>query len=252
MSETIDLFGSTLTTALRGGTGIRSVGAARKPSPMLRLYDIENCPFCRLAREALTELDLDAEIYPCPKRGERFRPVAKKLGGKALFPYLVDEGAGVAMYESMDIVRYLYQTYGGGELPLKWRFGGLQVLSSSLASGVRINRGMQAMASRQPEQRLELFSFEGSPYARRVRELLCQMEISYVLRNCGRTKKEEWVPPLVRDQLGLKPDSELNNRRLLLEREGRIGIPYLYDANTDTGMFESADIIDYLKAEYAA
>ncbi len=35
-----------------------------------------------LVREALTELDLDAIIYPCPKGGVRFRQKAQELGGK--------------------------------------------------------------------------------------------------------------------------------------------------------------------------
>ena len=42
----------------------------------------------RLVREALTELDLDAMIYPCPKGGKRFRPLATDLGGKTRFPLL--------------------------------------------------------------------------------------------------------------------------------------------------------------------
>lgn len=32
------------------------------------------------------------------------------------FPYLVDENTGRALYESDAIVRYLYETYGGGTL----------------------------------------------------------------------------------------------------------------------------------------
>ena len=33
-------------------------------------------------------------------------------GGKAQFPYLVDPNTGVEMYESLDIIDYLFETYG--------------------------------------------------------------------------------------------------------------------------------------------
>lgn len=40
--------------------------------------------------------------------------------------------AGVAMYESDDIVNYLYKTYGSGEVPLALRLGPLTALTASL------------------------------------------------------------------------------------------------------------------------
>ena len=51
------LAGSTLATALRPGIGISANPAAEKPVKLLELYEFEACPFCRLVREALTELD---------------------------------------------------------------------------------------------------------------------------------------------------------------------------------------------------
>jgi len=241
---------SLLSTLLRSTSGISSAPARLKPKKMLRLYDIENCPYCRLVREALTELDLDAEICPCPKAGERFRPEVVELGGKAQFPFLVDANTGVEMYESLDIVAYLFETYGQRPLPLKWRAGSLQTLGSMLASAPRLSQGMQASPGLEPEYLLELYSFESSPYARPVRELLCEMEIPYILRNCGRTELQEWLLPPVRKALNLTPDSKVENRRALQDREGRVSIPYLYDPNTGTGLFESADILKYLRDTY--
>ena len=116
---------SMISTFLRAANGIASAPAAIKPEQTLQLYDIENCPYCRLVREALTELDLDAEIYPCPKSGERFRPELVERGGKAQFPYLVDRNTGTELYESLDIIDYLFTTYGQRELPGKWRVGKL-------------------------------------------------------------------------------------------------------------------------------
>ena len=66
---------------------------------------------------------------------------------------------------------------------------------------------------------LELYSFEASPFARPVRELLCQMEIPYLLRSCGRSEASEWLPPKLRERLGIEPGSQLPNRLALLEKD---------------------------------
>ncbi len=241
-----------ISTLVGGTNGIQSAPATEKPAELLQLYDIENCPYCRLVREALTELDLDAEIYPCPKNGRRFRPIVAEQGGKTQFPYLVDPNTGVSMYESLDIIEYLFETYGQREMPLKWRAGRLQTFGSMLASAPRLNQGMQANTGLEPDYLLELYSFESSPYARPVRELLCEMEIPYILRNCGRTHIQEWMLPPLRDALNITPESELDNRRALQEQEGRVSIPYLYDPNTEEGLFESEDILDYLRDRYGS
>lgn len=243
---------SMASTLIRASNGIQSTPAASKPAELLQLYDIENCPYCRLVREALTELDLDVLVLPCPKNGERFRPQLVERGGKAQFPYLVDPNTGVEMYESLDIVGYLFATYGGGELPLKWKLGRAQTIGSMLASAPRLNHGMQAATGREPTELLELYSFESSPYARVVREKLCAMEVPYILRNCGRTRASEWLLPPLRRALNITPDSDLDNRRHLQQLEGRVAIPYLRDPNTGTGMFESAAIVDYLQSNYGA
>ena len=251
LARDADVLASSLTSALRGWTGIKSVPAAVKPEKTLELYDFEGCPYCRLVREALTELDLDVIIYPCPKGGQRFRAKVIEFGGKAQFPYIVDPNTGDAMYESMDIVAYLFETYGQRELPLKWRAGALQKFGS-IGSGIpRLGKGVFAKPSRLPAKMLELYSFEASPFARRVRELLCEMELPYVLHNAGRTSLRDWVPPFVRDAMNIVPGSELENRRQLLERAGRISIPYLVDPNSGTEMSDSAKIREYLHSEYS-
>ena len=250
MSNTSNLITSTLASGLRGWQGIRSRTDTDKPAKLLELYDIENCPFCRIVREVFTELDLDAVIYPCPKGGERFRPELTARGGKAQFPYLVDPNTGVELYESTDIIRYLFERYGGGSVPVRWQLGALQKWSSMLASTARINRGMYALPSRQPAEMLELYSFEASPFARPVRELLSQMEIPYILRSCGRSEPGEWLPPKLRERLGIETGSQLPNRLALLEKEGKQGIPYLWDPNTGVGLFESESIMAYLAESY--
>jgi glutaredoxin len=251
MTNAVNLFTSTLASSLRGWQGILSRTDTVKPVRLLELYDIENCPFCRMVREVLTELDLDAIIRPCPKGGARFRPELLERGGKEQFPYLVDANTGVEMYESMAIVGYLYETYGGGRVPLRWKLGPLQKLSSSLASAARLREGMFSEPSALPEDMLELYSFEASPFSRPVRELLCDLEIPYILRSCGRSEAGEWLPPKLRERLRIEPESELPNRMALQEKEGRMGVPYLYDPNTGAGLFESQEIIAYLRGHYA-
>jgi glutathione S-transferase len=246
----VNLTSSLAATMVRATNGVQSVPAAAKPQQMLQLYDIENCPYCRLVREALTELDVDVEILPCPKKGVRFRPKVAELGGKTQFPCLVDPNTGAVMYESMDIVAYLFETYGQRPLPLKWRAGQLQTMGSMVASALRLNHGLQAKAGRLPLDPLELYSFETSPFARPVRELLCEIEMPYILRSCGRTRLQEWIMPPVRAALNITPNSELANRCELQTSEGKVAIPYLYDPNTKTGLFESTDILAYLRTTY--
>jgi glutathione S-transferase len=241
-----------LATLVRTGAGISSKSALLKPETSLKLFDIEGCPYCRLVREALTELDLDAEIYPCPKQGERYRQEVIEKGGKAQFPFLIDPNTGVQMYESLSIIKYLFDTYGQRSLPLKWQFGPLQTMGSILASTARPGLGRTKKASRAPEQLLELYSFESSPYARMVRECLCEMQIPYILRSCGRTELGEWLLPPIRDVLNIVPNSELTNRKTLQQKAGRMAIPYLIDPNENVQMFESAKMVEYLEVTYGA
>lgn len=247
----VNIASSMLATGLRTGAGISAQPAAKKPEKLLELYEFEACPYCRLVREALTELDLDALIYPCPKGGERFRPRASELGGKTRFPMLADPNTGQIMYESVDIIAYLFDTYGQRPVPLKWRAGTLQKLSSIATALVRPTRGLRTRPSKTLNRPLELYSFESSPFARPVRDLLCEMELHYVVRSAGRTQLSDWVPPPVRAALNLHSQPSLHNRKELLERAGRVSIPYLVDPNTGEEMAESDDIICYLTDTYA-
>lgn len=242
--------GSFLASLGRLHRGIYTKPAAVKPERLLELYDIEACPFCRLVREALTELDLDAMVHPCPKGGTRFRPRAVELGGKAQFPFLVDPNSGTQLYESGDIVGYLFETYGKRPVPFVSRLRGLDVAGSAAASLARLGAGGRARPSRPAEQPLELFSIETSPFARRVREVLCELELPYRLRNLGRTQSRESLPPPLRERLGIEIVPETENRRELLQRAGRLMVPWLVDPNTGAELFESERIIRYLEETY--
>ncbi len=99
MQRILDVGTSLLATVARVGSGISVGSLGARPAQPVELYEFEACPYCRKVREALTILDLDARIYPCPKGGTRFRPALMKRGGKLQFPYLVDPNSGKEMFE---------------------------------------------------------------------------------------------------------------------------------------------------------
>ena len=218
---------------------------------LLEIYEFESCPYCRIVREVLTELDLDAVIYPCPKGGERFRPRVLEQGGKMQFPYVIDPNTGAALYESADIVRYLFDTYGNRAPPLHWRLPAMQQIASAVAGRAALGAGVRVAGSRPPERPLELFSFESNPFARLVRERLSELELPYVLRSAAPSRLAEWCPPALADVGGWLREPVTTNRRTLQARAGRISIPYLVDSNTGVEIAGSASIVNYLVGTYA-
>lgn len=250
MSTTLDVLNSTLTSSLRFWRGTNARGSAKQPAKHLQLYEFEACPFCRLVREALTELDLDALIYPAPHGGRRFRPKVTTLGGKQQFPFLVDPNSGESLYESADIIDYLHRRYGGRAAPTRL-LRSLDVSSAVLAGIPRLGAGSQARPSKAPKRPLELFSFESSPYSRRVRELLCELELPYLLRSTGKAGWQDLGPPVIRATFFSTLPVKGRTRAELLERAGKVQVPYLVDQNTGAAMFESNTIRDYLLATYA-
>lgn len=253
LARSLSITSSLLASQLRGWRGTAAFHpAARQPEKLLELYEFEGCPYCRLVREALTELDLDARIYPCPKGGTRFRPTAKQLGGKLLFPFLVDPNTGRQLHESADIVDYLRETYADRRTRKSGLDRRLKVASSSLASAARPGRGLRARPSKAPAQPLELYSFEASPFSRLVREALCELELPYTLRSTGKGAWTDMGPASFRDKLFKGPKETGRNRIALAARTGHVQVPYLIDPNTGTEMFESAAILRYLDRTYGA
>ncbi len=231
MQRALDVTTSWAASVLRLGVGLATPGARTQPEKPLELYEFEACPFCRKVREMLTMLDLDAIIYPCPRGGTRFRPEVVARGGQAQFPYLVDPNTGTSLYESDAINQYLATTYGDGSVPIPLRLGPLSTLGSALASLPRPGRGRASRPSHLPAKMLELYSFEASPYCRLVREVLCELELPYHLHNVAKGSPR---------------------RAAFVARSGKMRVPYLVDPNTEREMFESADIVAYLRETYGA
>uniref|UniRef100_A0A0D9W5E7 GST N-terminal domain-containing protein n=1 Tax=Leersia perrieri TaxID=77586 RepID=A0A0D9W5E7_9ORYZ len=186
-----------------------------------------------------------------------------------LFPLLVDASNGVTMYESGDIVKYLFRQYGQGKNP---SFGLLErsplrvliigyrnnILTTMLIQNtfqdstvmldkfpvifgcsqgwvptlLRAGRGMTLWnkAGVVPEDKLELFSFENNTFARIVREALCELEVPYILQNVG----------------------EGSSKTDLLQRiSGSKQVPYLIDPNTGFQSGDHKKILSYLFQQYS-
>lgn len=209
-----------------------------RPKKLLEVYEFEGCPFCKKVREAVCLLDLDVVFYPCPRDGPTFRPKVMQLGGKAQFPYLIDPNTDTKMYESENIIKYLYDTYGNGEkVPGTLENSFFPSVSLALATVFRLGKGSKYVQNSFPvsgnspaKKPLIYWGYEGSPFCKIVREKLVDFEIPHVQRTCprGSAKRSE-----------------------LVQKTGRFQVPYLEDPNTGVQLFESADILDYLNDKYA-
>ncbi|KAH1123164.1 hypothetical protein J1N35_006324 [Gossypium stocksii] len=201
-----------------------------RPEKPIEIYEFEGCPFCRKVREIVAVLDIDVLFYPCPRNGPNFRPKVAQMGGKQQFPYMVDPNTGVAMYESDDIIKYLVEKYGDGSVPFMLSLGLLTTLTAGFAMIGRMGRGNSYTPSKLPPKPLEIWSYEGSPFCKIVREVLVELELPHIQRSCARGSLK---------------------RQILYEKAGHFQVPYLDDPNTGVQMFESAEIVEYLRATYA-
>lgn len=224
-------------SVLRGGRGLGVTNYCQKnpprPERMLELYEFEACPYCRKVREVMSELDLAYLCRPTPKGGARNRDLVLEKGGKLMFPFLVDPNTDTSLYESEDIITYLVDTYGGGRSMASKTVAPLNSASAAVASLVRM-RGGQVASGRESapatEHPLELYNFEASPFCRKVREALCELQLDYIAQNVA--KKSARRPELK-------------------ARGARKMVPFLIDPNNgDTQMYESDDIVAYLYATY--
>mmetsp|Transcript_43428 Transcript_43428/g.93030 ORF Transcript_43428/g.93030 Transcript_43428/m.93030 type:complete len:310 (+) Transcript_43428:161-1090(+) len=230
---------------------------SKRPKKLLKLYEYEGCPYCRKVREALSHLDLDVEIRPCPKEimnplqapnESRFRAEVKKMGLEPKFPILVDDNTGTVMQESEKIVEYLWKNYGDKATPdLAYKLGRLLDFMPYMMLPTlfrpKLSHGLLRVPSKAPAQPLELWSFESSPFARLVREALCVLEIPYTLRNIAHNavaKRKDY-----RRRFGDKLSSI---RKATFSTT--VQVPLLIDPNTGVEMLESADIVKYLYTTY--
>ena len=226
----LELAHSEVASLLRAGAGADVTRLGPRPEQRLVLYELENCPHSRRVREALSMLDLDVEIRPCPRGADSHRGELLSIGGRQQIPALLDPNTMAVVYGADPIVEYLFERYGSGKPPLSARFPTLATATSRLASATRGAATIEARASAQPELPLELWSYEASPEARLVREALASYGLPYVLYNAARgSPKRAYL-------------ATLSNGR---------GVPVLVDPNEDVVLQGAGPIRIYLRETYA-
>ena len=256
MNHQIKVIQALASSLLEGGRGMQGTAFPQQPEKPLQLYEFEGSPFCRRVREVLTLLNLDYEVYPCPKGGQKYRKIVQEKGGKQQFPFLVDENSGVALYESQDIIHYLFKHYGKtGKTPQKFsHYPQLPVvaLAGTLVNGARgiwINKKIIDRAA--PAELLELWGFEASPFTRVVRATLAELELPFNYHNVAKERWQDMGPAVLRFKPGKYQALAGGKREKVMNVMGRdIQVPYLVDPNTGVKMFESAAIVKYLNKYY--
>eukprot|EP00730_Choanoeca_flexa_P013078 TRINITY_DN4943_c0_g1_i1.p1 TRINITY_DN4943_c0_g1~~TRINITY_DN4943_c0_g1_i1.p1 ORF type:complete len:360 (+),score=69.30 TRINITY_DN4943_c0_g1_i1:102-1082(+) len=260
-----DIFACTLADCARLLTGnLVAKGPLVKPEQPLVLYEFEGCPFCRKVRETICVLDLDVVIYPCPRetvkaygvcRESRYRPDVKRRGGQLQFPFLIDPNspgpANQGLYESSEIIAYLWKTYGKGcTPPLNYRIKHskllqpvvliIEMLISMFLRPLPSHGGLR-VPSNPAAQPLELWGREGSPFVAMVREALCSLELPYRYKTVAlgsQAKRREFHLLFGKDIPKWRQNAKL------------VMVPLLLDPNTGRQMFESRDIVNYLRETY--
>jgi glutathione S-transferase len=219
-------------------------GVFRAPEQPLILYDVESCPQCRLVREACSMLSLSVTYMPALRGGrERAIKEARRIfgGESASPPLLVDPNTSVKLSELDAILQYLFRAYGNGQVPWTLRSGPVPVATSMIGVGLfRWGAGGRYRTSNPPSSGegdddakappLVLWSYEGSPFCKVVRETLSSLEIPHTVVHAPRGSA---------------------NRQRLFERKGFFQVPYLEDPGTGVRLHESEAINEYLMKMYA-
>eukprot|EP01084_Bolivina_argentea_P231641 390580_1 len=254
-------FGSLLRLEVGYNVFRGATSSKRPPKQLLKLYEYEGSIDCKMVRETLCALDLDCIIYPCPPPQHylsRYRDEAKQLCGKSNnFPVLIDENYGddgpLILLNSKQIIRYLYDEYGNNVKKninekvryyianhaisiFIYKYFYLGLLRSLPKHGMR-----RYGNTVKPNNYLELWSYEASPFCIKVREVLSSLEIPYVLKNVAVGSKQK------RQEFKIRFGKKYPKWRQSLHL---IQVPLLVDPNTEKEIFESEDIKKYLMKTY--
>lgn len=249
MKNTIDLLTSIGASSIRSWRGTSASKSVEQPHENIILFDQEACPNCRFVREALTELNLNAMIAPCPLGGNSIKKLKAESGSDEL-PRLFDPNTEENIVGRDNIVRYLYKEYRGSVPPPQLQNTLFNNIASTLASTIRLNSGKTYLPSKAAKHPLTLYSFESSPYSRIVRERLCELELPYLLINLGKQQWSDMGPAKLR--FSIKPYQPIENtkRDVFFKKHGNVQVPFLVDPNTGTELFESLEIVKYLDETY--
>ena len=228
---------------LRAGRGQQVCSAASassklpvpRPTKPLILYSYEGNQFCRLVREVLTELDLPYELRSAGKSSPRREQMAQMTGGSSQCPYLIDENTDTAMFESADIIRYLYKTYALWTPPSELLESASAVVTPLLkpiyqklaplqagANGEDTAAYDAAIAKAKSEIEDEINSSTVVIYTYSLSPLLDNLDIKYKEISLGK----EWIPGLIEEPI---------KRAALGEMTGQTSLPHIFIGGKSIG-----------------
>ena len=183
-------------TNARGASVEATAKLAAKP---LVLFEYNGCPFCQRVRTVISELDLDARVYPTPrvtikayaKTGDsRYRHEVKEKSGQLMFPYMEDPNTGARMSDSGAIIAYLLETYGGGANARP--FSPLPISKLMLRSlRLSLYFGVLRVPSRPPAEPLIFLGAQGNAGSIMVFDALTCLELPYLWKACARGSRKE-------------------------------------------------------------
>lgn len=76
----------------------------------ITLYELDGCPFCEKVADRLDEVGVEYEsVWVDPMHSDRNE--VKRVSGQRGVPVLVDEGHGITMSESDNILELIEKTY---------------------------------------------------------------------------------------------------------------------------------------------
>ncbi|MEX7494189.1 glutathione S-transferase N-terminal domain-containing protein, partial [Acinetobacter baumannii] len=83
--------------------------------------------------------------------------------------------------------------------------------------------------------------------------VLSELELPYILHSVAKERWQDMGPAILRLKPGkYEPLKEGKREKLLPVMQGKMQVPYLEDPNTGVKMFESAEIVKYLKKQYGS
>ena len=213
-----------------------------RPEKPLILYSYEGNQFCRLVREVLTELDIVYELRSAGKQSPRRQELAGITGGSSQCPYLIDPNTGVSLFESADIIKYLYNTYAlwtpPSEIlaaasavvtpllkPVYKRLAPVQVGSYNEDKLIYKDEIAKAKAEIEKEVSSEtvvVYTYSLSPFCTQATELLDSLGVTYKEISLG----SEWIPGLISDP---------KKRAALGEMTGQTSLPHVFIGGESIG-----------------
>ena len=211
-----------------------------RPVEPLVLYDMEGAHMAAVReRSPRCTSTRDSPLYQVESDFVR----GTELGGNAVSLLRQEHDATMYSEEIVGTCSYLRRSRSHRF----YRASRWMPLLAALQTGISLGRGVFARSAKDVAKPLSLWSFEGSPYARLVRERLTELEIPYTLHNLGKEHWAEAGPAVRRITPNPYVPREGGKRHAFWSEHGRVQVPFLEDPNTGSAMFSSGKIIDYLE-----